>query len=84
MTYHNRSNNTELLKRLVKQVGLLICCPDAIVRTFTMTKPGTVKDYDPVAVQQNRRDAARVVVVPCDHVAVNENDRTAFATVAVV
>ncbi len=49
-----------------------------------MAEAGSVENDDPVGLPQDLGDAAGVVILARHHVAVNENDRAAFPTIAVM
>lgn len=81
---NDRARDAELPKCVVEQVGLLVDGPDAAAWTLAMPESRPVEDDHPVASLQDLCNAARVVVIPGDHVALNENDGAAFAAIGVV
>ena len=66
------------------EVGLLSRCPEPPTRASAVAKAWAVENDDAVCSSQLLGDSTRVVVVPGDHVAMQQNHRTSCAAIAVV
>src|SRR3954454_7950544 len=84
MTNHDRLHDTQPRERSVDQVRLFCRCPALPTGALAIAEPWAVEDDDPVSADQPFGDATRVVVVPGHSVAVEQDDGTPCAPVAVV
>ena len=68
----------------MKQLRLLIGCPQASAGTLAVPEAGTIEDDHPVGFQQELAYSAGIVVIPGHGVAVDQDDWLPRAPVAVM